>query len=225
MNGSGIWRSPKGRGIGTSGYETVVTEHDIALDQWKRTTLAVLKKHLIPNLQGKLVNSGSVEYHIPVLNSADRRAFIRTMWSPFIPDSSWKTVKKQPGGQAQIYLDVSGSMNAEMPFIIALLNRLKTYIKSPFWAFSTEVAPARIESGQLITNTTGGTSLSCVLEHISRTKPDSAVIITDGYIEAIQPGEVDMTKPARIHAIVSRDGSTRLLNDAHIPFTQLERIP
>ena len=225
MNGSGIWRSPKGRGIGTAGYETVVTEQDIALDHWKKSTLAVFKKHLIPNQLGKLVNCGTLEYHIPVLSSADRRAFIRTLWSPFIPDSSWKTVKKQPGGQAQIYLDVSGSMNAEMPFIIALLNRLKTYIKSPFWAFSTEVAPARIESGQLITNTTGGTSLACVLEHIAQTKPDSAVIVTDGYIEAIQPREVALTKPTRIHAIISRDGSTKLLDDARIPFTQLERIP
>ncbi len=59
------------------------------------------------------------------------------------------TAVPRRGGSAQVYLDVSGSMDAEMPLIVALLGRLARYIRRPFWAFSDEVAPARIEGGRL----------------------------------------------------------------------------
>lgn len=225
MNGDDIWRSPKARGFGSEGCETGISENEINLNNWKRSTLAVLRKYIIPNHKGIPQNSGMSEYVLPVLSSSDRRAFIRTLWSPFIPDASWKTERRERLGQSQIYLDVSGSMHAEMPYLVHLLNKLKPYILAPFWAFSTEVAPAIIRGGQLVTNTTGGTSLSCVLEHIAATRPSCAVILTDGYIEPVSPDDVRKTLPTRIAAIVSRDGNPRLLEQACIPYTQLERIP
>jgi hypothetical protein len=128
-------------------------------------------------------------------------------------------------GGTQIYLDVSGSMNAEMPLIVKLLGRLGRYIQRPFWAFSNEVAPAVIENGRLVADTTGGTSMACVLDHVARTRPPAAVVITDGYIEQLPSELVASIGSTRLHAIVTRDGSPGLLERAHIPFTQLGRIP
>ncbi len=225
MNGSGIWRSPGGRGVGGYDYQAVVSQRNIAMERWIHSTRSVLKKYILPDNSGRMREQANAEYHVPILSSGDRRAFIRALWSPFIPDSSWKTKHFQPSGLSQVYLDVSGSMDAEMPYIIALLNQLRQYIRMPFWAFSTTVSPAVIEKGQLKTRTTGGTSLSCVLEHIERTEPASAVIVTDGYIEAILPGEVPSIKSTRIHALVTRDGNSNQLAKAGISYSQLERLP
>jgi hypothetical protein len=35
-------------------------------------------------------------------------------------------------GRAQVYLDVSGPMNTEMPLIVALPGRLSAWIRRPF---------------------------------------------------------------------------------------------
>jgi hypothetical protein len=124
-----------------------------------------------------------------------------------------------------VYLDVSGSMNAEMPLIVALLGRLSGWIRRPFWAFSTEVVPAVIEGGVLRTGTSGGTSLECVLRHLANTRPPSAVIVTDGYVEAIPRERLAALAATRLHAIVTRDGNPALLQKAGIPYSQLGRLP
>ena len=98
-----------------------------------------------------------------MLSTSDRRAFLRATWSPFLPEAQWSATALRPEGRAQVYLDVSGSMNAEMPLVVALLGRLSHWIRRPFWAFSTEVVPAVIEGGVLKAGTSGGTSLACVL--------------------------------------------------------------
>ena len=82
----------------------------------------------------------------------------------------------QPGGDAHVYLDVSGSMNSEIGALTGLLCRLRGWIRSPFWAFSNEVAPARIDDGVLKTDTTGGTAMNCVLAHIARHAPGKALV-------------------------------------------------
>jgi hypothetical protein len=116
-------------------------------------------------------------------------------------------------------------MNAEMPLIVKLLTRLGRYIQRPFWAFSNHVAPAVIENGLLVADTTGGTSMSCVLEHLASTRPATAVVVTDGYIETLPRRLVRSARDTRLHAIVTRDGSPKLLQEAQIPFTQLGRVP
>ena len=164
-------------------------------------------------------------YHIPVLSPGDRRAFFRSMWSPFLPDATWDTTLPKREGTAQVYLDVSGSMDAELPLIIGLLRLLSRYIQRPFWAFSTEVAPAIIKGGQLQTITSGGTSMTCVLRHVAETRPTSAVVVTDGYIEALDTRLIATTSGTRLHTIITRDGHPWGLERAGIPYTQLDEVP
>ena len=225
MNGCGIWRSPKSRGIGANPYEALFTEKNEPMRRWEKKTMAILKQHLQPDRKSRTTLDEQLEYRIPVLSPGDRRAFIRSLWAPFLPDAAWSTTVKKRAGTAQIYLDVSGSMDAEMPQIIALLGRLSRYIQRPFWAFSNVVSPAVIEKGQLKTNTSGGTSMSCVLEHIAKTKPVSVVVLTDGYIENVDRALIKKTSSTKIHAIVTRDGSPSALHRAGISYTQLDRMP
>lgn len=225
MNGSGIWRNPGERGIGANAYQALVTEKNEPMKRWQKRALDVLKRHLQPDTKSRALTEEPSSYSIPVLSPNDRRAFIRAIWSPFMPDATWSSSKLKRDGTAQVYLDVSGSMNAEMPQIIALLGRLSKHIKRPFWAFSDVVAPATIEKGQLKTNTTGGTSMACVLEHIAKTKPESAVVVTDGCIERVPKDLLSKTKRTRLHVILTRDGSPSELHRANIPYTQLDKMP
>jgi hypothetical protein len=225
MNGDGIWRSPHGRGVTASAFQSEVLESNKRVDVWCRATFEVLKRHVDPSSRGALTEERPIDYVLPVLSSHDRRAVLQSLWSPLLPEAHWKGERSYRVGGTHIYLDVSGSMNAEMPLIVKLLNRLGRYIERPFWAFSNVVARAVIENGRLVADTTGGTSMKCVLEHVARTRPSAAVIVTDGYIERLSPELVRSASSTRLHAIVTRDGSPNLLQQARIPFTQLGRFP
>jgi hypothetical protein len=144
----GIWRSPKSRGVGAMASEAIVARADDPLDRWRQRTLALLREHLLPDARSRAMRDAPHNYRIPVLSPGDRRAFLRAQWSPFLPEALWEGVIPRREGTAQIYLDVSGSMHAEMPLVIALLARLSNWIRRPFWAFSDVVAPAVIEGGR-----------------------------------------------------------------------------
>ncbi len=225
MNGSGIFRSPRGRGFGANAYRNEVRAADRAIEQWRREAYAVLRRHLLPDSASVATDHAATSCVLPVLSPGDRRAVLQSLWSPFFPDAHWDTTMPVRAGSAHVYLDVSGSMNAEMPLIVALLGRLTPYIRRPFWAFSNVVAPARIEQGRLIADTTGGTSLGCVLDHVARTRPRAAIIVTDGYVEHIKAAQMAAAGGTRLHAIVTRDGNAALLQRAGLPYTQLSRLP
>ena len=225
MNGSGIWRAPKSRGIGAHPYEALFTEKNEPMSRWRNKTIRVLKRHLQPDRKKGVSSTVPADYHLPVLSPGDRRAFVKSLWAPFLPEAVWHASKTSFEGRAQIYLDVSGSMYAEMPLLIALFGRLSHYIKRPFWAFSDVVSPAMITNGQLKTDTSGGTSMACVLEHIAATRPSSAVVVTDGYIEQVDTNLLARTAATKIHAIVTRDGSPAALRRIGMPYTQLDEVP
>lgn len=226
MDGSGIFRRPRERSLGVPAYTSIVRAADTGVERWRRETCEVLKRHLAPDPKAAVRESAPRDFVLPVLSPGDRRAALRSLWSPFLPDAWWTTAVPRRGGSAQVYLDVSGSMDAEMPLIVALLGRLARYIRRPFWAFSDAVAPARIEGGRLQADTTGGTSMTCVLEHIARTRPPAAVVVTDGYIEPLEARDVALAAAqTRIHVLVTRDGSPEQLRKAGLPYTQLSRLP
>ncbi len=225
MNGGGIWRTPRGKDTLLPAYEALMAGVPDAQRQWQRTALKVLLAHLLPDRLSRARQATTRESLLPILSPADRRAFLQSLWSPVLPTSRWDLTQERPRGAAQIYLDVSGSMNAEMPLVIGLLNRLRSHIRTPFWAFSTVVAPARITKGILKADTTGGTSLACVLDHLARTQPEAAVIVTDGYIESIPKALVRAAGATRIHILLTRDGSGTELSRAGLSYTQLPKVP
>jgi hypothetical protein len=224
MNGHGVFRSPKGRGVGAVAYQAALGGEDAGVERWRRETYAVLRRHLIPDPRAAR-ETAAADAVMPVLAPGDRRAALRALWSAFLPDARWAATRPQPAGSAHVYLDASGSMHAELPLLVTLLARLSGYIRRPFWAFSTEVMPARIEQGRLITGTTGGTSMGCVLAHVARTRPRAAVVVTDGYIETLTAADVAAVQATRLHILVTRDGTTAPFARVGLPYTQLGKVP
>ncbi|MGE8143555.1 hypothetical protein ACQKOE_16445 [Novosphingobium sp. NPDC080210] len=226
MNGAGIWRGQRA-GLGNS--QALVDLEKAANDpvrQWEKAALEILRRHVLPDPKARRAVGGTHSIQLPVLSPGDRRAFLRSLWDPILPQSRWESVAVRKGATAQVYLDVSGSMNSEMPALIALLTRLAGHIRRPFWAFSDEVVPAHIQAGRLVTSTTGGTSMACVLRHVIETRPRAAVVVTDGFIEGLDPSLVAAARSAaRLHAIIARHGSPAALRAAGIPYTQLQRYP
>ena len=225
MNGCGIWRSPKERGVGANAYRAAIPGVSQGVQRWRRETLEVLRRHLVPDPKAVRRDTRPLHFTVPVLSPGDRRATLRALWSPLLPEALWSTEQRLRSGTAQVYLDVSGSMNAEMPLIIGLLARLGSFIRKPLWAFSDVVAKAKIVNGRLLADTTGGTSMACVLEHIAETRPAAAVVVTDGYIETLSPGLLAGVRGTRLHVIVTRDGSPAMLHQAGISYSQLSRLP
>jgi hypothetical protein len=70
----------------------------------------------------------------------------------------------------------------------------------------------------------GGTELGCVMAHINKTKPQKALIITDGYVERPdKKGWLGIS--CVIEAIVSHDGTEKILErNYHIPVTRLDKF-
>ena len=225
MNGCGIWRSPKERGVGANAYRAAMPGVSEGVQRWRRETLEVLRRHLVPDPKAVRHDTRPLHFTVPVLSPGDRRATLRALWSPLLPEALWSTEQRLRSGTAQVYLDVSGSMNAEMPLIIGLLARLGSFIHKPLWAFSDVVAKAEIVNGRLLADTTGGTSMACVLEHIAETRPAAAVVVTDGYIETLSRGLLAGVRGTRLHVIVTRDGSPAMLQQAGISYSQLSELP
>ena len=225
MNGDGIWRSPKERGVGANAYRAAIPGVSEGVKRWRRETLEVLRRHLVPDPKAVRHDTRPLHFTVPVLSPGDRRATLRALWSPLLPEALWSTEQRLRSGTAQVYLDASGSMNAEMPLIIGLLARLGSFIHKPLWAFSNVVAKAEIVNGRLLADTTGGTSMACVLEHIAETRPAAAVVVTDGYIETLSPGLLAGVRGTRLHVIVTRDGSPAMLQQAGISYSQLSELP
>lgn len=225
MNGQGIWRSPWQAGAGANPYEPLLQAANDPVRRWEKSTLAVLRRHLQPDPSSPKVPAGEGTYVLPVLSPSDRRAGLRALWSPFLPDAVWNRPVVRPAGRAQVYLDVSGSMNAEMPLLVKLLARLGNYLRRPLWAFSDVVEPAEIREGRLVTRTTGGTAMNCVLEHLARTVPPAAVVVTDGFIEPLKPELLTAIRRTRLHVLLTRDGNAAPFEAVGLPYTRLEEVP
>ncbi|MBC2663782.1 hypothetical protein H7F50_18860 [Novosphingobium flavum] len=226
MTGAGIWRNQR-TGLGHA--QALADLEQAAKDpvrQWEKATLEILRRHVLPDPKARRIGNETRSIQLPVLSPGDRRAFVRSLWDPILPQAQWDNTVVRKGETAQVYLDVSGSMNTEMPALIALLARLSGHIRRPFWAFSDDVVPARIKAGKLVTSTTGGTSMACVLRHVIETRPRAAVVVTDGFIEGLDPDLVVAARSAaRLHAVIARHGSPAALKAAGIPYTQLQRYP
>ena len=226
LDGNGIFREPSKRGFSNPAavsQEWVAREEK--LRRWERAAWKTIRPMLTPDPRSTRYEFEDRPVSLPVLNGADRRGFLRSLWNPIIPDVRWELPERRMAGSTVVYLDVSGSMAAEMQSLVTLLNRLRRWIRLPFWAFSDEVAPATIENGQLKTRTTGGTAMNCVLAHLAETRPEKALVVTDGYIEACNPELLKQVRGVTLHALVSRDGSPARLEESGIPCTQLSEHP
>jgi hypothetical protein len=225
LDGDGIFRRPGDHGFGTSPAAAEWAASD-PNRRWRVQTHKLLRRLLMPDPRSRPASDGVTSYCLPVATSSDRRAAMRALWNPILPEFKWAAQRFKPGGRVNVYLDVSGSMNAELSLLTGLLWKLRSWIRSPFNAFSNGVHPARIVDGKLQTDTTGGTCFNDVLEHIAAKRPGKSLIITDGFIE--QP-DSQLIKQLHalgeeIHVLVSANGSSEIFENNALPSTRLPLI-
>jgi hypothetical protein len=214
----GVFRRPSL--LGSSVPKLQTHERSIpAPVKWRQNTLPVLRRLLLPDPKSPLEFKRDGTSFLPVLNPSDRRGSLRALWNPLIPEIAWPTAQKKPAGTIQIYLDVSGSMHPFLEALVALLHGFYAQIRKPFWAFSTSVFPAQIINGRLNTKTTYGTSLACVFEHIQKTAPKKALIVTDGFVDYCS-----QRPKGEIEAIIPHDGCADVLQRIGIPVTRLTNL-
>jgi hypothetical protein len=184
---------------------------------WRAATLPILRRLILPDPKARRHFSTPAPFSLPVLQQADRRGCLRSLWNPIIPEISWNGTRPHAAGSVQIYLDVSGSMNAELRLLVSLLAEFIPWIRTPLWAFSTVVSPARIVQGALQTHSTGGTALACVFEHLGKTRPVKALLITDGFVEQ----DAVASFPCQIEALIPHNGTPDVLQKYGFPVHQL----
>ncbi len=99
MNGDGIFRSPR-PGVGAPAYKCQVRATNAGLTRWRRETYAVLKRYLEPDPRSVARKSDRRSFTLPVLSSGDRRAALRAIWSPFLPEAQWELTTYTRAGSA-----------------------------------------------------------------------------------------------------------------------------
>jgi hypothetical protein len=120
-------------------------------------------------------------------NPRDRLAPARRLLG--VPGTIWAqpgTVKArvpETPSKAHVYLDVSGSMAEVLPHLLGLILPYALAGQADIFQFSTIVQPLPpnlLQRGRL--QTTGGTNINCVLEHVLAVKPvvTRALVLTDG---------------------------------------------
>ena len=222
MDGVMIWNKPGSRGVS----EKLSIENQQILkykkNKWEQSTLRILKKCLLPDNKTKKKTSLH-EIILPVLSNTDRRAIGKFKYSGIIPFSRYDSIKTYPSQLANIYLDVSGSMNEEIEGLILLLYHFRSYIKMPLMVFSNQVAEARFKNGKLEYESTGGTSISPVFEHLQKNKIRKCLIVTDGYVENIHDEMLDGLNRDNIRVLVSANGNPEQFSKMRLPYYQLEK--
>jgi hypothetical protein len=169
-----------------------IVAEDKALLSIEQTMELVLRRACRPARRGdpqrdRVTRPRKVQTPIPVARDRQRLARKRLgvhslLWNGEVDER--RIVNGSPG-TALVYLDVSGSMDAELPRLIIPLRKFVERGLATTWQFSTIVEPLsldELQSGKV--TTTGGTAVSSVLEHaLSQEGISSVVIVSDGFVE------------------------------------------
>jgi hypothetical protein len=122
----------------------------------------------------------------PMPQPGDRRAQVQRLCGaqPLLWQAELAHLDTTRCSDVTVYVDVSGSMREWVPVLLAAVRDVGTLVRSPVLGFSTRVYPitrADLVAGRL--QTTGGTHIDCVADHMLRTKVRHAALITDGHVQ------------------------------------------
>ena len=223
MDGSLIWNKPGTRGSADGLKDEEKRIKEMKVNKWKNSTHSILKKCLTGDDKKKNKLSEK-KIFIPVLSNTDRRAIATYSLNKIIPMSATIICLPQSSETVNIYFDVSGSMNPEIDLIISLLHSFRNEIKKPLWVFSDAVSEATFQNGSLIYHSSGGTSISCVFDHIKKMKFKKSLIVTDGYTEDIDAMLLAGINTKNIWVIVSAEGNPSQFEKNNIKYHQLTKI-
>ena len=137
-----------------------------------------------------------VETHLPVI---DRRATVlrRLGVHPLLHRSSAPSRGPSPSGdRVHVYLDVSGSVSGLVPALYGAVLACGTRVHPVVHLFSKKVADVSLQQLQSgFCETTGGTCIECVGQHMVSNRVRRAVLVTDGCVGT--PGATTMAALSR----------------------------
>ena len=118
-------------------------------------------------------------------------------------------------------------MDAYLPILYGALVALRTCVEPDVLLFSTTVVP--IAMGDLTkgdVTTTGGTDITCVLDHVLKGGVAKALVITDGYVGRPAPAQAVAIQRARadIRVVLTPDGYRSDLGDLAARMDELPRL-
>ncbi len=151
----------------------------------------------------------------PLPNAADRTAPARRALGlpTLLQEQNLPRVVRTPfaPAQAHVYIDVSGSMLALLPYLGGLLLPYVAQGVARLFQFSTEVHPlARDELRAGRYRTTGGTDVQCVLEHaLAQPRLRRALVLTDGYVGPARRDQRHAlaARGLRLHAVLPAESA------------------
>ena len=195
------WPKPEGARSGRS-LSGLLEQERVTRRSVGREVLSVLRRALtsasVARFPSRRRSGGTVVGQVPFLDLRDRRGVVLRSAGhpPLLYDSRIHSPRATREGQARVYFDVSGSMEAYLPALYAALSALRYLIQPKVVLFSTQVvtiALADLVRGKVVT--TGGTSIDCVVAHLLASRTRKALVLTDGYV-----GEVSAADKKQLEA-------------------------
>lgn len=131
------------------------------------------------------VRTVSIEAPSPVPNLGRRSMVLHALgFDPLLHQgtSTWR--RSVPASQrVHVYLDVSGSMDGIKDALYGAVLACQAWVHPVVHLFSSEVADVSLtQLRQGVCQSTGGTSIDCVAEHIQTKRVRCALLITDGWV-------------------------------------------
>ena len=127
-------------------------------------------------------------------------------------DTPLRRLTLTPHQVTHVYLDVSGSMTAEVPYLVAALDGPHSRGECRCFAFSTvvdEIHPRQLKTQPV--RKTFGTDIKCVMDHLLgipvARRPRHVVILTDGYVGPMALLHTTALATGRIRLFVGLIGS------------------
>lgn len=195
---------------------------DHRVDRWRKTVRTVLRSVLQPSAKPGAKDVEPLDAWLPVLSPSDRRSFLKLQWSPVFPISKHRVSHEKPSGQARVYLDTSGSIYGDLKAILFSMREFRHWIESPLWTFSDTLEPTTFRNGSITAPGGGGTDIHVVLEHIATSKPEKALVFSDGLVGPINRSLLARCAATEIHALVISNAPSGDFEQAGIP---THRIP
>jgi len=222
MTGVRIWNHREGPGQSDRLQRLVQRITNTRIEAWHSETARLIDEVLQPD--PTRIGDHPTETRLPILSPGDRRAFATLRKGGILPFSRHLLNGRSPDETARVYLDTSGSMDNVLQQLVALLAHFQHRIRLPLHVFSNRVADARIENGRLKYDSTGGTSISCVFDHIREQKAGKCLIVTDGYVENIDKQMLRDIPLSSLRVLVTADGSTSSFEKSRIPCHRLKTL-
>ena len=198
------WPPPAQAIRGRSLSDVLKKEHVAAVSVGVQVLAAMRRALLSAATRGRSTirrSHGPVRAQVAIPELRDRRGVVMRAAgrAPLFYDSLVDSPRGRDADLAHVYLDVSGSMRDYIEHLYGALNALRRHVQPAVGLFSTKVVTvplADLARGRA--DTTGGTDIACVLEHLVTQRATKVLVITDGYVGTVTTGWVDRVARAGV---------------------------